>query len=58
MLIFLREMLSAPGLELELKWPFTRNMRWETRGVEWQQNTPRPDADGVVCVCVCACVRV
>lgn len=52
MLIFLREMLSAPGLELELKWPFTRNISWETRGVEWQ-NTPRPDADGVVRVCAC-----
>lgn len=38
--------------ELELKWPFTRNTSWETGGAEWQ-NTPWPDADGVVCVCVC-----
>lgn len=37
--------------ELELKWPFTRNTSWETGGAEWQ-NTPWPDADGVVCVCV------
>lgn len=35
------------GSELELRWP--RYTRWETGGVEWQ-NTPWPDADGVVCV--------
>lgn len=43
------------GSELELRWP--RHTRWETGGVEWQ-NTPWPDADGVVCVCLGACICI